>query len=850
MIKLNATTLERTATGVIRVLNGANIIGAFSSLSSLSIFRENNRPYGILIIDSAGQEFVIDVHQVTSINNSTTTLNFDPVDPTLTNEDYVNKVIACFNAISKNLTMGYPPGPTFVGGVVASYPSFASFPPIGTTSVIYIDESVPQAYIWDGTSYQLLVSQNVETYPNYASFPVTGVADVIYIDLATYTAYVYDAGAYHSMGGGTAVWGGITGTLSAQTDLQSALNAKYNNPTGTTSQYIRGDGSVATFPTIPGGTVTAVTATAPITSTGGTTPDIAMPSANSLTNGYLLSSDWLIFNGKFNTPTGTTLEYVRGDGSLATFPAIPTGTVTSVGTTGLISGGPITTSGTITTSMATNKLVGRSTAGTGIMEEITIGSGLTLTGGTLTNTATPTPLGYYGAWQDDNTQTAAASNTGYAMQFHTADVTPNGVSIVNDGSGNPTRITFSYTGIYNLQFSSQFQNIDSQLHDVTIWLRLNGTDVAGSSGFISVPDKHGVTNGHGMAAWNYVLDVVGGQYYELVWSTTSHTNVTMQYYAAGSPPPAAASVILTVTQQSGIMAGTGMTALNGLTGAVQTLATGTTGTDFGISSSGTTHTFNLPTASATNRGLLSTSDWTTFNNKFNSPSGTTLQYVRGDGSLATFPTIPTVTPSALTKTDDTNVTLTLGGTPSTALLQAVSLTLGWTGTLADSRIASASTWNAKQNALTRYVSTTDGTAVSSTTTITLTSSQLVPANTFSVGNVIRLNVRFLKATANASTSFLIYINTSASLTGATQLGVISTNNRTNGMKRDLYIKSATATQMYPTTGSAITDDAVQSSAPSSINIDWTTDKYIIFAIGHSGATDTGGLTSGYTIEKY
>lgn len=83
------------------------------------------------------------------------------------------------------------------------------------------------------------------------------------------------------------------------------------------------------------------------------------------------------------------------------------------------------------------------------------------------------------------------------------------------------------------------------------------------------------------------------------------------------------------------------------------------------------------------------------NSKFNTPSGTTLQYVRGDGSLATFPTIPSITPSALTKVDDTNVTLTLGGSPSNALLQAVSLTLGWTGTLADSRIASASTWNAK-----------------------------------------------------------------------------------------------------------------------------------------------------------
>lgn len=44
-----------------------------------------------------------------------------------------------------------------------------------------------------------------------------------------------------------------------------------------------------------------------------------------------------------------------------------------------------------------------------------------------------------------------------------------------------------------------------------------------------------------------------------------------------------------------------------------------------------------------------------------------------------------LTPSALSKVDDTNVTLTLGGTPLTALLQAVSLNLGWTGTLAVSR---------------------------------------------------------------------------------------------------------------------------------------------------------------------
>ena len=53
-------------------------------------------------------------------------------------------------------------------------------------------------------------------------------------------------------------------------------------------------------------------------------------------------------------------------------------------------------------------------------------------------------------------------------------------------------------------------------------------------------------------------------------------------------------------------------------------------------------------------------------------------------SGGTTPTIG-VTAAALTKTDDTNVTLTLGGAPTTSLLAATSLTLGWTGTLAASR---------------------------------------------------------------------------------------------------------------------------------------------------------------------
>lgn len=62
--------------------------------------------------------------------------------------------------------------------------------------------------------------------------------------------------------------------------------------------------------------------------------------------------------------------------------------------------------------------------------------------------------------------------------------------------------------------------------------------------------------------------------------------------------------------------GGGITSINSDTTAAQTLAVGTAGTDFAIADGGSgAHTFNLPTASASNRGALSTADWSTFNSK-------------------------------------------------------------------------------------------------------------------------------------------------------------------------------------------------------------------------------------------
>jgi len=76
----------------------------------------------------------------------------------------------------------------------------------------------------------------------------------------------------------------------------------------------------------------------------------------------------------------------------------------------------------------------------------------------------------------------------------------------------------------------------------------------------------------------------------------------------------------------------GLTALNGLTSQVQYFAVGTSGTNFNISSVTDTHTFNLPTASALNRGALSSADWTAFNSKFNLPSLTSGSVLFSNGT--------------------------------------------------------------------------------------------------------------------------------------------------------------------------------------------------------------------------
>jgi hypothetical protein len=153
----------------------------------------------------------------------------------------------------------------------------------------------------------------------------------------------------------------------------------------------------------------------------------------------------------------------------------------------------------------------------------------------------------HGAFSSDQDQTAIV-NTATLMTLNTTDFA-SGISI------NNSEITVTNAGIYNLQFSAQFQNTDTAFQDVYIWLKQNGTDITGSTGFVSIPNRHAGTDGHSIVGWNYFLSMNANDYIEIYWSVPN-VAVSIQHLAASGTPtkPSTQSVVATLSFVSALSA--------------------------------------------------------------------------------------------------------------------------------------------------------------------------------------------------------------------------------------------------------------------------------------------------------
>jgi hypothetical protein len=151
----------------------------------------------------------------------------------------------------------------------------------------------------------------------------------------------------------------------------------------------------------------------------------------------------------------------------------------------------------------------------------------------------------YLAVQDSTDQTAASTTAAYAMTFNTTDYSL-GASL-----SNSSRLNVSYSGLYNVQFSAQFVNTNNSIHDIDVWFRKNGTDVANSNSRYSVPNRHGSIDGHLIAALNFFIALEKNDYVEIMWRT-DNTSISLESLPAGTSPtrPAIPSVIATLSYLS------------------------------------------------------------------------------------------------------------------------------------------------------------------------------------------------------------------------------------------------------------------------------------------------------------
>jgi len=525
----------------------------------------------------------------------------------------------------------------------------------------------------------------------------------------------------------------------------------------------------------PAGTyVTSVSATSPVTSSGGTTPTIAMPAANSTTNGYLTSTDWNTFNtistgGVVGPASATDNAIARYDGTTG---KLIQNSVVTVSDTGGIAGattitdinyvdfntGYTTTLGVGQLGWDGNNTLGLGMSGGNIVQEIGLQSyiygkassaitkgqlikktgangssgvitfapttaNMTNSGDVIGIAAEDIALNGFGyitsvgnlrgfnttgsssgeTWADGDTLYYSPSGNGLMTKVKPSapNIKTEVAIVTNAGSGGSGSVVVEI--IHGSQLGGTDSNVQTngvtggQLlsYDQTngYWKNTSltagtaisvsaatggtitvnntgvtsavagtGISVSGATGAVTItntaPDQTvSLTAGTGIS--------VSGTYPSFTIANTGVTSVTgtSPIVSSGGATPAI-SIPQATGSVNGFLSSTDWTTFNskgnGTVTSVSALTLGTTGTDLSstVANSTTTPviTLNVPTASAANRGALSSADWTTFNNKANAFTYTTNYIPYGQG---------TTTPTQ-------SANLTFDGTTQTAPIQRAS----------------------------------------------------------------------------------------------------------------------------------------------------------------------------------
>jgi trimeric autotransporter adhesin len=300
---------------VLRIYDGSDWVSVSGDITEVSVRGQGNSAAQLSIANATGP---IPIFEILT-------------GPVVDGQNYLVDSQAVFNAISASgggtvtsvSGSGGTTGLTLTGGAITSSGTLtlggtliAANGGTGQTGytvgdILYADSTTTLAKLGIGSTGQVLkVASGV---PSWATDQNSG---------GTVTSIAFGDG----LTGGT-----ITGSGSVSLDLSgtdnyilagndsagTALDTGFKIPYSDASNVVQ-FGNVSDLPfTDNVGTVTAVTATAPVASTGGATPVISMPAATTSASGYLTSTDWNTFNNKSST-VGTVTGVTTGNANTIT----------------------------------------------------------------------------------------------------------------------------------------------------------------------------------------------------------------------------------------------------------------------------------------------------------------------------------------------------------------------------------------------------------------------------------------------------------------------------------------------------------------------------------------------------
>jgi len=518
------------------------------------------------------------------------------------------------SGVSKKITLAQL-GAIF-SGAVSFYTDLASFPATGDINVIYCAKDTQKLYLWSGSAY-------VEVFPSQAL-----------LDTYQLRSEKGNANGYASLDSGGKV--PISQLPSSIMEYKGTWNASTNTPTlangtgdtgdvyicnvaGTVNfgagpltfavgDYVIYSGSIWQRSSGAVGTVTSVAATI-------TGDSLTISGSPVNTSGTLAFA----FNG-------TTAQYIRGNGTLETFPAL-TGFVPYTGATANVDLGTFDLTADI---INLNQLKAVGSGGLNIYSNsgthIALmggggGAGVTFYGGIVGTTGAFTSSG-----STDTFGITHSSGSGIALNI-TKGGNGEGLYInKTSGSGNAATIigTLNATTLVKSGgTSAQFLKADGSV-DSNTYVTIDTFETITASKNFALGLSLGSAGGTNQASvFQNTSSLFSGSAGVNVFGFNSANNI---YFGKGSDNGGVLQWSNSTVRYYTLPDATGTIALVGGSGvgtvtSVSALTIGTSGTDISstVANSTTTPviTLNVPTASATNRGALSSADWTTFNNKQN-----------------------------------------------------------------------------------------------------------------------------------------------------------------------------------------------------------------------------------------